>query len=570
MRINFKSVRYKNLLSSGNVFTEIDLDKHNTTLISGSNGSGKSTLLDAIVFGLYGKPFRRINKPQLLNSINQKDLVVEIEFVVGKVHYMVRRGIRPGIFEIYRDGNLIDQESATRDYQAYLEQDILGINQKSFNQIVVLGSATYVPFMELPAGARRQIIEDLLDIQVFSTMNILLKDRMSKNKEDIVDNSYKMNILESKIESAKEHNESIRKIREIEVNKIRDRMQEHIKKIEDEKEKIDKIQEEIQELIETISDKSSVKSKLDKAKNIKSELETNLRNYNKDLQFYHDNDNCPTCKQGINHEFKEVIVEEKSTKKIELENGIKQIIEKISECEARVEEISLIEDQIQNKNLTIGEHRANINMSKNALLSSKNELESAEKQVEEVDNQKLEAFNTEFRQLENDHKDLLDSRDTMAVVSTMLKDGGIKTRIIRQYIPVMNKLINKYLAAFDLFVDFHLDENFDEVIKSRFRDTFSYASFSEGEKLRITLSIMLAWRSVAKLRNSTSTNLLILDETLDGALDSIGIENLIETLHGLNNNDNIFIISHRGDTFGEKFDSHIRFQKVKNFSQIAA
>ena len=570
MRINFRKVRYKNLLSSGNVFTEIELDKHTTTLISGSNGSGKSTLLDAIVFGLYGRPFRRINKPQLLNSINQKDLLVELEFTVGERNYFIRRGLKPAIFEIYRDGQLLDQEAAKRDYQTYLEQDILGINQKSFNQIVVLGSATYVPFMELPAGARRQIIEDLLDIQVFSTMNILLKERMSQNKDDITDNSYKMDILESKIDSAKEHNESIRKIRETEVNKIRDRMQEHIQKIESEKEQIESIQEEIQALIETISDKASAKSKLEKAKSLKSELDTNLRNYNKELKFYHDNDNCPTCKQGIAHDFKETIVEEKNTKKSELEDGMKKIIEKIQEIETRVEEISSIEDQIQKKNLTIGEHRAQIKMSKNALVSAKDELDAAEKEVEEVDTKKLKAFEKELKIMQDDHKKLLDRRDTMSVVATMLKDGGIKTRIIRQYVPVMNKLINKYLAAFDLFVDFHLDESFNEVIKSRFRDTFSYASFSEGEKLRITLSIMLAWRSVAKLRNSTSTNLLLLDETLDGALDSIGIENLIDTLHGLNNNDNIFVISHRGEQFGEKFDSHIRFEKVKNFSQIAA
>lgn len=570
MRIHFKRVRYKNLLSSGNIFTEIDLDKHTTTLISGSNGSGKSTLLDAIVFGLYGKPFRKINKPQLLNSINQKDLLVEIEFTVGGSEFLVRRGIKPGIFEIYRNGKLIDQDSATRDYQSYLEQEILGINHKSFNQIVVLGSATYVPFMELSAGARRQIIEDLLDIQVFSTMNILLKERVSQNKENITDNSYKIDILESKIESAKEHNNSIRKMRETEVNKIREKMQDHISKIEEEKENIENVQAEIETLINEIGDKASVKSKNEKAKSIKSELETNLKSHVKELKFYHDNDNCPTCKQGIDHDFKETIVEETGTKKNEIETGIEKISEKIAEYEKRIEEISSIEDQIQSKNIKIGEHRAQIKMAKNALVSHKKDLENAEKEVEEVDTSKLRQFNQDLKKHQEEQKKLLDEKDVISVVGTMLKDGGIKTRIIRQYIPVMNKLINKYLSAFDLFVDFHLDENFNEVIKSRFRDTFSYASFSEGEKLRITLSIMLAWRSVAKLRNSVSTNLLLLDETLDGALDGVGIENLIETLHSLNNNDNIFIISHRGDTFGEKFESHVRFEKVKNFSQIAA
>ena len=277
MRINFKKVRYKNLLSSGNVFTEIDLDRHTTTLISGSNGSGKSTLLDAIVFGLYGKPFRKINKPQLLNSINQKDLVVEIEFTVGGNEFLVRRGIRPGIFEVYKNGQLVDQDSATRDYQAYLEQEILGINHKSFNQIVVLGSATYVPFMELSAGARREIIEDLLDIQVFSTMNVLLKDRISQNKDSITENSYKIDILESKIESAKEHSDSIRKLREIEVNKIREKMNEHINNIEELKSKIETIQDIIAVLLSDIDDKNSVKAKLEKAKSLQRDLETTLK-----------------------------------------------------------------------------------------------------------------------------------------------------------------------------------------------------------------------------------------------------------------------------------------------------
>lgn len=570
MQVQFKKVRYKNILSTGNVFTEIDLGKSRTTLISGTNGSGKSTLLDAITFGLYGKPFRKINKPQLLNSINTKDLVVEVEFNVSGNDYLIRRGIKPSIFEIYRNGELVNQDAATRDYQAYLEQNILGLNYKSFNQIVVLGSATYVPFMELPAYQRREIIEDLLDIQVFSTMNLLLKDRIGTNRETITDNNYQIEMIKSKIESATEHNESIRKIRESEVSKIREKMQGHIDKIEDEKSVIESIETAIRGLIETISDKASVKKKLDNAKGIRVELESTLRSYAKDLNFYHDNDSCPTCKQGIAHDFKEIIITEKDKKSTEIISSLEELSEKIRSFEERVEEISKVEDEIQRQNLQIGEHRAQIKMSMNALKSFKNELDAAEKEVEEVDTSKLEEYNSTLKSLQAEQTKLFDERETLGVVGAMLKDGGIKTRIIRQYIPVMNKLINKYLSAFELFVDFHLDENFNEVIKSRFRDAFSYASFSEGEKLRITLSIMLSWRAVAKLRNSVSTNLLILDETLDGAMDGTGVENLIDTLHNLNNNDNIFVISHRGEQFGEKFDSHIRFEKVKNFSQIAA
>ena len=570
MKITFNSVRYKNLLSTGNSWTEIRLDKSKTTLISGTNGSGKSTLLDAIVFALYGKPFRKVNKPQLVNTINQRGMQVEITFTIGQSKYLIKRGLKPAHFEIWQNGTLLNQDAASRDYQSYLEQNILGLNYKSFNQIVVLGSATYVPFMELPAHTRRSIIEDLLDIQVFSTMNTLLKDKISENKETITENSYQMDLTESKLSQAKEHNASIRKIREAEVDKVRLRMSEHIAKIEGETESIGILQDNIETLTSSISDKASQKSKLEKTKSLRRDLEASLRGHAKELAFYHDHDNCPTCKQGIEHEFKENIIAEKSKKQTEVEEALVQLAEKAKGYADRIEEISKVEDVITDINLSIGEHRATIKMSKSALISYKNELTAAEAELEEVDNSKLAEYANTLKDYENKQQELFDEKDVLAVVSAMLKDGGIKTRIIRQYIPIMNKLINKYLGAFDLFVDFQLDENFNEVIKSRFRDTFSYASFSEGEKLRITLSIMLAWRSVAKLRNSVATNLLLLDETLDGALDAVGIEMLIDTLHNLNSDDNIFVISHRGHQFGEKFDAHIRFGKVKNFSEIQA
>ena len=570
MKIEFQKVRYKNLLSSGNSWTTIPLNESRTTLISGTNGSGKSTLLDAIVFGLYGKAFRKINKNQLINSINGRDTLVEIYFQIGQNKFMVRRGIKPVVFEIWRNNELINQDAASRDYQTYLEQNILNLNYKSFNQIVVLGSATYVPFMELPAHTRREIIEDLLDIQVFSTMNTLLKEKVNNNKESITENSYQQDLIQTKLDSAKEHNASIRKIREDEVAKIREKMSEHISKIEEEKEAISQIQDNIEEVIKTINDKQSVKDKKEKAKHLHLDLSTALRNHKKELTFYHDHDNCPTCKQGIEHEFKENIVTEKGVKIKEISDGMQDLSVKMEGYDKRLEEISKVEDQISEMNLSIGDHRATIKVSKNALVSYKNELTKAEEEVEAVDTSKLEKLVEQLTTIEADQQELFDHKEVLTVVAQMLKDGGIKSRIIRQYIPVMNKLINKYLAAFDLFVDFQLDENFNEVIKSRFRDTFSYASFSEGEKLRITLSIMLAWRSVAKLRNSVATNLLLLDETLDGALDGVGIESLIDTLHNLNADDNIFVISHRGHQFGDKFDAHIRFQKTKNFSEMTA
>ena len=570
MKIDFKKVRYKNLLSSGNAYTEILLDKSKTTLISGSNGSGKSTLLDAITFALYGKAFRKINKPQLINTINQKDLVVEIDFNIGVNRYMIRRGLKPNFFEIYLNDELVNQDAAVRDYQQYLEQNILKLNYKSFTQIVVLGSATYVPFMELPAHARREIIEDLLDIQVFSTMNILLKDKMSSNKESITENSYQKDLIETRIDSAKEHNESIRQMKEKEVDKIKEKMKEHLDTIENEKQAILQIEDNIENLIKTIDDKSTVKDKKDKAKSLSLDLKSALRNHTKELSFYHDNDNCPTCKQGIDHDFKTNIITEKDKKVIEIQAGLQDLELKIAEYETRLEEISNVEDEIKNWNLTIGDHRATIKVAKNALVQYKNELTTAEEDVEAVDTSKLVEYYDQLKIINDRQTELFGEKEVMSVVAAMLKDGGIKAKIIKQYVPVMNKLINKYLGAFDLFVDFQLDESFNEVIKSRFRDTFSYASFSEGEKLRITLSIMLAWRSVAKLRNSVSTNLLILDETLDGALDGTGIEMLIDTLHNLNADDNIFVISHRGHQFGDKFMSHIKFEKVKNFSELAA
>ena len=570
MKITFKTIKYKNLLSSGNAWYEVRLDQDRTTLISGTNGSGKSTLLDAIVFALYGRAFRKVNKNQLINTINAREAQVEITFSVGTVNYLIRRGIKPNIFEIWKDNVMINQDAASKDYQAYLEQNILNLNYKSFNQIVILGSATYVPFMELPAHSRREIIEDLLDIQVFSTMNTLLKDRVSGNKESITENSYQMDLMESKLSSAKEHNASIRKIREDEVEKIREKMAVHIKEIEDAKQVISGQEDVLQTVLDDVKDKPEMKTKSEKAKSLRRDIESQVRSHQQELSFYQDHDDCPTCKQGIEHEFKAGIISEKDTKLAELETGLKQLAEKAKAYEDRLEAISVLEDQMRDINLSIGDQRATIKVAKNALVSYKNELVSAEEQVEAVDTTKLQEISDRLKSTEVEQQDLFDDREVLTVVQAMLRDGGIKTRIIRQYIPIMNKLINKYLGSFELFVDFQLDENFNEVIKSRFRDAFSYASFSEGEKLRITLAIMLAWRSVAKLRNSVSTNLLLLDETLDGALDGVGIESLIDTLHNLNADDNIFVISHRGHQFGDKFDNHIRFKKVKNFSEITA
>lgn len=558
-----------NFLSSGNSFTEIDLCQNKTTLIVGTNGAGKSTILDAIVFGLYGKPFRKINKPQIINSVNKKDALVEIEFSIGQDMYMVRRGIKPNIFEIFKNHSMIDQNSTTDEYQKHLEENILKLNLKSFSQIVILGSATYVPFMQLTASNRREVIEDLLDIQIFSTMNLLLKDKVSENKTSISENKYEIDILQSKLESAKENNESIKKIKQVQVDEIKEKVGKQLDLISGENDKIDTIQAEIETKISEISDKQAVRSKLEKMKQIRYELSSKQSNLLKEISFYDNHDNCPTCKQGIAHDFKKDTVSSKGNDVKDIIDGIGLLDGKIEEIDKRMDAISKIEDVIQKMNISIGEHRGNIKMSKSTLNSFKKDLEDAERSVKTVDESKLIEYSDQIKVAHDRQQSLYDEKETLSVVSAMLKDGGIKTKIIKQYVPVMNKLINKYLSEFELFVDFQLDENFNEVIKSRYRDIFSYMSFSEGEKMRINLAILLTWRTVSKMRNSVSTNLLIFDEIFDGALDNTGVDSLIKVLQHLTAGDNIFVISHKGDSLMDHFDSTLRFEKYKNFSQIA-
>lgn len=556
-------------MSSGNVWTEIDLGNHKTTLIVGTNGAGKSTMLDAIVFGLYGKPFRKINKGQLINSVNQKGLLVEVEFSIGKDNYMISRGVKPNLFEIRKNDELIDQDASSKDYQTYLEENILKLNFKSFSQIVILGSATYVPFMQLTAQNRREVIEDLLDIQIFSTMNTLLKEKVSSNKTEMQETKYQIDLIESKIQSAKDNNQSIKKIKETQLSDIKEKVRNQLETIASENGCIEQKQSDILALTDTIQDKSKVRAKQDKLKNLKHDLQTKMNALSKDILFYDSHDNCPVCRQGIAHEFKENTVSDNKKKMEEIEAGLGQLDLKMKEVDGRLNEISDVEDQIQKLNIQIGEHRGNVNMSKSTLNSYKKEMENAEKEVKEVDESKIREYTDELRGTLDMQKSLYDDKETLSIVATMLKDGGIKTKIIKQYIPIMNRLINKYLAEFDLFVDFQLDESFNEKIKSRFRDEFSYMSFSEGEKMRINLAILLTWRAVSKIRNSMSTNLLIFDEIFDGALDTDGVENLIQVLNNLTEGDNIFVISHKGDVMADKFDHTIKFEKVKNFSVIA-
>jgi DNA repair exonuclease SbcCD ATPase subunit len=568
--LTFTQVRYKNILSTGNAWTSIELNRNKSTLIVGENGAGKSTILDAISFALYGKAFRKINKPQLMNSINQKDLLVEVYFTSNGADFIIKRGMKPNIFEIWKNGELLNQDASARDYQAYLEENVLKMNYKSFGQVVVLGSSTFVPFMQLPAQHRREVIEDLLDIQIFSTMNNLLKEKVSLNKSSAIEVKYKIDLVKSKIESAKDHNESIRKLKENEVARIKEKMRDKIILIESEELKAGELDNQIISLIATIGDKASVKDKFEQFKTIKNDLMNKASTLQKDVRFYTAHDNCPTCKQGIEHDFKESTINEKHSKITEIENALQMIDQKIAAVTERLEEISGIESDLQNLNLARNDHTANIRIAKSTLVGLKNELDNAEKDVSEIDTVKIDGFKEELKELVVLQKELSDDKETLLVVGSMLKDGGIKTRIIKQYVPIMNKLINKYLAAMEFFVDFQLDENFNEKILSRFRDEFSYASFSEGEKLRIDLALMFTWRSVSRLRNSVTTNLLIMDEVLDGSLDQAGTDEFLKIVNELTADSNVFIISHKGDVLQDKFDHTIKFEKKKNFSQMAA
>ena len=567
--ILFEKVRYKNILSTGNAWTEVFLNRSKSTLIVGDNGAGKSTMLDALTFALYGKPFRKINKYQLLNSVNNKGLEVEAYFTISGNKYVIKRGIKPGIFEVWKNGELLNQDAAARDYQTYLEDTILKLNYKSFGQVVVLGSSTFVPFMQLKAGERREVIEDLLDIQIFTTMNTLLKERVTANKTEITEIKYQIDLLENKITSSKAHNESIRKMKQIEVGKLKEKLREQVDFIEAEQAIVDTLLDEVADTTKGISDKSTVKKKLEELQTLDGELSNRLKSLRKEIAFYEHNDNCPTCKQGIEHDFKSGAVNGNTEKAQEIETARKQLGHRSLKVEERLTEISNTEDAINAKNLEVSEHRANRKMALNSCGYIKNDLDEAEKEVVAIDSSEIKDQEESLLSYHNKQNQLFDDKEILSVVSSMLKDGGIKTRIIKQYVPVMNKLIGKYLSAMDFFVQFELDENFNETIKSRFRDEFSYASFSEGEKLRIDLALLFTWRAVSKLRNSVSTNLLIMDEIMDSSLDSSGTEEFLKIIEELTSDSNIFIISHKGDQLFDKFHSVIKFEKVKNFSRIA-
>jgi len=569
--ILFSCVRWKNFLSTGQNFTEIFLDKNPTTLIVGENGSGKSTLLDALTFSLFGKPFRNINKPQLINSINEKNCVVEVEFVIGKKHYLVRRGIKPNLFEILCDGKLINQDAKSRDYQEYLEKNILKMNYKSFTQIVILGSSSFVPFMQLKAIDRRAIVEDLLDIQIFSTMNQILKNKSSENKNELKNNDVQIELNEGYIEMQEDYISKIKQNTNDLINANKNNILESEKQIESYQIKIKDLSIEIEKLRNKIDDDDKIRKKHFKLEKFSEEIKKNISKIDQEIHFYSNNTDCPTCKQFINDEHRSCEINNKKNKKNELSSAISKLNNEFDNSLKRIDEITKIQDQIANLNSEISKHNISISALNQYLLKINDEITqlSTKGSNFKESSQKLKDFYKNKKNLEDNKEKLINQKDLYEIASSLLKDTGIKTRIIRQYLPIMNKLINKYLSSMDFYVSFNLDENFNETIKSRFRDEFTYSSFSEGEKSRIDLALIMAWRAVAKLKNSMNTNLLILDEVFDSSLDTEGTEDLLKILTSLGKNTNIFVISHKGEVLMDKFRSVIRFDKIKNFSRIS-
>jgi len=569
--IIFQSVRWKNFLSTGASFTEINFTKSPNTLIIGNNGAGKSTILDALCFGLFGKPFRKINKPQLLNSINQRDSIVEIEFSIGQKYYKVIRGIKPNTFEIYCNNVLVDQDAKSVDYQEYLEKFILKLNYKSFTQVVILGSASFVPFMQLSPSDRRAIIEDLLDIQIFSSMNSIVKEKMAIIKDGTTKNKYEMDLTSEKINFQKQSIEEHKNRNDEEIEKKKKEINTNIDQTFTLQRDIDLIQKHINVLQKKIEDKLSVEKKSKKLLQLESKIETNIKKNEKDIAFYEEHDNCPTCKQPIESEFKSIQVEERKSKVTTQRQGLEEISAQITQTNKRIEEIQNINKHITGHNNEIVKHNSTISAVNKYITKLQREIEelSVHKENLEDENAKLKELKDELAELLKKQEEFSTEKQYYEFAGNLLKDTGIKTKIIRQYLPIMNKLINKYLSAMDFFVNFNINESFEETIKSRHRDEFSYANFSEGEKMRIDLALLFTWRQIAKLKNSTNTNLLILDEVFDSSLDTVGTEEFLKLIHEMGTDTNVFVISHKGDQLFDKFRSIIKFEKYNNFSRIA-
>jgi DNA repair exonuclease SbcCD ATPase subunit len=569
--IVFKSVQWKNFLSTGNSPNKVLLNRSQTTLIIGKNGEGKSTILDALCFSLFGKPFRNINKGQLVNSINGKGCSVEIEFDINGKEYKIIRGIKPNVFEIWLDGEMINQDAASRDYQKILEQQILKLNYKTFTQVVILGSASFVPFMQLPTTQRREVIEDILDIRIFSTMNQLLKEKVQETKDAITTIENEISTAKTKVDSQTQLIKTITEAKTSAIESIGAKISANSTEILHAEGEIQLILSQIDTLKASINDKETVAEDIDKAKSIRSKLLQKIETCEHNTEFFSEHDVCPSCSQDIAEEYKEGIIKDLNEKMLDNNTKIGELETILTNLNTKLSKINEVVDQITTKNIELSTRNSTITLLNKQVRELEAETQRVKSDTTNIDEEKgkLKDLAKEAIAKIGQKTQLQEQRNLEDVANILLKDTGIKTAIIREYLPVMNKLINKYLQAMDAYIHFELDEAFNESVKSRFRDDFTYASFSEGEKMRIDLAILFTWRQIAKMKNSVNTNLLLLDEIFDSSLDTAGTDYFLNLMNTLGENSNIFVISHKGDQLFDKFRSVIKFEKRNDFSIIA-
>ena len=567
--ITFKYVRWKNFLSTGNNFTEIQLDRNPTTLIIGENGAGKSTILDALCFGLFNKPFRNISKSQLINSVNGGSTSVEVEFRVSGKDVKIVRDIKPNKFEIYVNGNLINQDAAAKDYQKYLEQSIMGLNYRSFTQVVILGSSTFIPFMQLRTQQRREVVEDILDIKIFSLMNFLLKGKVKDLNESIQNAQYEYDLTSEKITLQEKFIKDIMENKSNIIDENKSKVSDNEKTIKTKKEEIQTLETEKERLSFDAEEKARVESKIKKLGKTEAALQNKRSQHDRQIKFFQNNDECPSCEQPITESTKQTQIESRTQKIGELETAITELEGMERTEQDRLDVILSNLETIRQHDVEVAKIRSSVSELEKFNVKLQKDIETYEQgQISDEDRTKLDELKGQVKLLEDQKSKLSEDKYYLDVARNLLQDTGIKTKIIKQYLPVMNKLVNGYLSSMDFYVNFNIDENFSETIKSRFRDTFNYNSFSEGEKMRIDLALLFTWRAIAKMKNSTNTNLLILDEIFDSSLDGTGTDDFLKILNTFHDQ-NVFVISHKQDMLFDKFRSVIKFEKVQNFSRVA-